>query len=364
MRYLFIIFSLFQVCINSFGQNIQFLVGTYTGKTSQGIYQIELNLQTFENQVIAKTTDLTNPSFLTISNNKKKLYTVQETDQKGAVLSIDIANGLVAEKYSQKFLAEGNHPCHVSLSPNQKKLVVGNYSGGNFAVFDVKVNGDLTPTPVVINHSGNSINQNRQKGPHVHSTYWQKKGTELWVIDLGIDQLKRYNMLNNKISLVQSIKFEPGAGPRHLATHPNQKWNYVLNELNGTVSLLKEKLGQLTILQNTKGFDCAESELKSAADIHVSPNGKFLYASFRANRNHISVFSINSKTGFLKLVDTKNVQGKTPRNFAITPNGQFLLVANQDSDNITIFAIHEKTGLLDFTGKKIEISMPVCIKFL
>ncbi len=368
MRYFCFLISLLGPLLSSFGQdksnNLQFLVGTYTGKTSQGIYQVQLDPETLESQVTAISKGLINPSFLSITVNKKKVYTVQETDKKGGVFSIDMVNGKISEKYNQQLLAEGDHPCHISLSPNQKNLAVGNYSGGNFAVFKLNKNGEIIPKPIVIQHKGNSIDKNRQNEAHVHSCYWHKNGTDLWVIDLGMDQLKRYSFANNSIRLLQSIKFEPGAGPRQLASHPNNRWHYVINELNGTVSLLEQKNKAWKITQNFKGYEGAEDELKSAADIHVSPNGKYLYASFRANRNHVAVFEINSQTGFLTLLETIFVEGKTPRNFAISPKGNILLIANQDSENISIFKINENTGKLEFTGKKIEISMPVCIKFL
>lgn len=366
MRTVLILLLIFIQISSIFGQknskSIQFLVGTYTGKTSQGIYQFELDYETLSSNIVAQTKGLINPSFLAIGKNK--VYTVQETNKNGAVLSIDFLNKTIAEKHLQKLSAEGDHPCHLSLSPNQKQLAVGNYTGGNFAIFNIDKNGNIEPNPQVINHLGKSVVVGRQDSPHVHSCYWQKNGKEIWVIDLGIDQLKQYKLIKGKAVFQKSVLFKSGAGPRHLSKHPNKNWFYILNELNGEVSFLKEQNSSLQISQNIAGHIALENELKSAADIHISPNGKYLYASYRANLNHIAIFEINQNTGNLKLIEITKLEGKNPRNFAIDPKGELLLAANQDSESISIYQIDPTTGKLTFSGKKIEVSMPVCIQFL
>jgi 6-phosphogluconolactonase len=156
----------------------------------------------------------------------------------------------------------------------------------------------------------------------------------------------------------------PGAAPGHFAFHPNKKFAYVIEELSGSISAFKYDKGVLTKIDTVSLVDKGFSGTNNAADIHVSPDGKFLYGSNRGTANDLSIFSIDQKTGKLTLVGRQSSLGKSPRNFAIDPTGNFLLVANQDSNNVIIFRRDQKSGLLTDTGQKIEIVRPTCLQFL
>jgi len=155
-----------------------------------------------------------------------------------------------------------------------------------------------------------------------------------------------------------------GAGPRHLTFHPNNKYAYLIEELTGTISAYNYKNGKFGLLQNIPAIPPDYMGPIGSADIHVSPDGKFLYASNRGESNTIAIFKINQKTGWLTLIGHQSTLGKTPRNFDFDPSGNFLLAANQDSDEIVIFRVDKKTGLLTDTGKRIKVGNPVCIKWI
>jgi 6-phosphogluconolactonase len=155
-----------------------------------------------------------------------------------------------------------------------------------------------------------------------------------------------------------------GAGPRHLTFHPNNKYAYLIEELTGTISAYSYKKGAFTLFQNASALPPDYMGSIGSADIHVSADGKFLYASNRGESNTIAIYKIDQKNGSITLVGHQSTLGKTPRNFNFDPSGNFLLVANQNSDDIVIFKVDKKTGLLSDSGKRINAGNPVCIKWI
>jgi 6-phosphogluconolactonase len=203
----------------------------------------------------------------------------------------------------------------------------------------------------------------------VHATVLNKNNKTLYVPDLGLDKVMMYNLDTKTGKLkdadVPYVMTEPGAGPRHLDIHPNGKFAYLMEELTGSVSAYRiEKNGSLILLQNISGLPRDYTGPMGSADIHVSPDGKFLYCSNRGESNTIGIFSINTTSGELVWVDHQSTLGRTPRNFNFDPTGNFLLVANQNTDDIIIFKRDKNTGLLTDTGKKIRIPKPVCLKWI
>ena len=347
-------------------QEYYMLVGTYTQKTSEGIYVYKFNTETGDFSLVNKATDIKNPSFLAVSPDEKFVYSVAE-ESGGEVVSFafDKANAALKKLNTQS--SGGAHPCHVELDKTGKWVFVGNYTGGNLSVFPIKADGSLAVNTQILQHEGKSVNEARQEKPHVHSVNISPDNQHLFVPDLGIDKVVAYDF-NAKTGKVQpsnpaSIKVVAGSGPRHFTFHPNQKFGYVIQELNATITAFAYKNGTLKQIQVVSTLPAGFTGKNSCADIHISEDGRFLYGS---NRFHdtLVIFEINPKTGKLTLVGEQPVNGKTPRNFSIAPNGKFVLVANQDSDNITIFKRDAKTGKLETTGKEIAVSMPVCIKWV
>jgi 6-phosphogluconolactonase len=248
-----------------------------------------------------------------------------------------------------------------------KWLFASNYSSGTLSVLPVNADGVLG-TAATIQHTGTGKNLQRQKGPHVHGAIISKDNRQLFVTDLGIDKVMLYSfdaatgkLTASRQPFVQSV---PGSGPRLFTFHPNQKISYVIEELSGTVVVYKYKNEKLEVKQRISTMPAGDTSFAGSADIHTSPDGKFLYASNRGNVNTIAIYSINKKNGKLTFITHQSTLGQTPRNFSIDPSGKFLLCENQNSNEIVIFKRDETTGLLSDSGKRITVGKPVCIKWI
>lgn len=351
------------------------LIGTYTpSANSDGIYVYKFNTETGENSFVSSV-KTSNPSYLAISPNQKYVYAVNENADSTrvhvtghvAAFSFDKASGKL--NFINKHESGGKHPCYVSIDKTGKWVIVGNYSSGSLAVLPVRANGSLDSAVQIIQHEGSSVNSERQEGPHVHATVLNKNNKTLYVPDLGLDEVVLYN-LDTKTGKLKEfdppfVATEPGAGPRHIDIHPNGNYAYLMEELTGSISVYKiEKNGYLSLIQNISGLPREFDGAVGSADIHVSPDGKFLYCSNRGESNTIGILSINKSNGQLEWVDHQSTLGKTPRNFNLDPTGNFLLVANQNSDEIVIFKRDKTTGLLTDSGKRIKVSKPVCLKWV
>jgi len=353
----------------------QFLIiGTYTSEKSEGLYVYKFNTETGENSFVSSV-KTSNPSFLAVSPNHKYVYAVNENADStrftvtGHVVAFSFDKATGKLNFINKQESGGRHPCYVSIDKTGKWVIVGNYSSGSLSVLPVKSNGSLDSATQVIQHEGSSVNSERQEGPHVHATVLNKSNKTLYVPDLGMDMVMLYNFDSKSGKLkdfrIPSVATEPGAGPRHIDVHPNGKYAYLMEEMTGAVSAYEiEKDGYLSLLQNISGLPRDFDGAVGSADIHVSPDGKFLYCSNRGESNTIGIFSINQSNGQLVWIDHQSTLGKTPRNFNFDPTGNFLLVANQNSDEIVIFKRDKQTGLLTDTGKRINVSKPVCLKWI
>ena len=367
-----IFFILFLLC-NFFLQAQEYflLVGTYTSGKSEGIYVYRFNTKTGDAEHVYTAKGISNPSYLAIASSGKYVYSVNENGGKSPAQISSFAfnqkNGTLTFLNSQ--LSGGDGPCYVSVHPSGKWVIAGNYSGGSLAAFPVSAHGSLQPYSQSIQHTGKSANEMRQEKAHVHATVFSPDNKFVLVPDLGMDKIMnyRFNMKSVKplsAATIPFIKTEPGSGPRHLEFHPNQKYMYLIEELTGMVVGYKYEGGKYSLLQQISSHPDDFTGVKGSADIHVSPDGKFLYASNRGDANNIAIFSIDKKTGKLKTMGFQSTLGKTPRNFMIDPSGNYLLVANQQSDNIVIFKIDPGTGLLTETGNQIEVPNPVCLKMI
>ena len=220
-----------------------------------------------------------------------------------------------------------------------------------------------------IQHTGKGFIEKRQDKPHVHSTNISPDQDYLFVPDLGLDKIFIYKINSAqkeplKTSEPAFVEIKPGSGPRHMAFHPNKKFAYVITEMGGSVDVYAYAKGKFTMIENVLAHPADYKGQPGSADIHVSPNGKFLYASNRGDENSIAVYAIDAKTGKLNLNGIPSSGGVAPRNFTIDPSGNYLLAANQNTDNIVIFKIDHNTGLLKPTGEEIKVSKPVCLKMI
>ena len=351
------------------------VIGTYTSSANDdGIYVYKFNTETGDNSFVSSI-KTSNPSFLAISTNQKYVYAVNENADTTrftvtghiAAFAFDKATGKLS--FLNKQESGGKHPCYVAIDKSGKWVFAGNYSSGSLAVLPVKSNGILDSAKQVIQHEGSSVVEGRQDDPHVHATFLSHDNKYLYVPDLGIDKLMIYKFDNKTGKLSEAnmpfMIAEPGSGPRHIDLHPNGKYAYLMQELTGIVSVYRIlKGGGLESIQDISGLPREYTGPVGSADIHVSPDGKFLYCSNRGESNTLGIFQINPQNGMLDWVGDQSTMGKTPRNFNFDPTGNFLLVANQNSNEIVIFKRDKQTGLLEDTGKRIKVSKPVCLKWI
>jgi len=361
-------------CFNiAFAQtNTYLLIGTYTSGKSEGIYVYNFNTATGDNSFVS-VAKAANPSYLTVSPNQKFVYAVAETDiakkegTGGSVtaFSFDKKNGTLG-MINQQF-SEGRNPCYVAIDKTGKWVFAANYSSGSAVLFPANADGSLGAAKQVMQDAGTGPNKARQEGPHVHSTVLSPDNQFLFTPDLGTDKIMiyRFDKVNGKLNAASPafVSSPAGNGPRHFDFHPNNRYAYLMEEMTGTVAAFKYNAGKLNLIQRLSALPANFNGVIGSADIHVSPDGKFLYCSNRGESNSITIFKINSATGKLTVVGHQSSMGIMPRNFNFDPTGNFLLVANQQG-NVVIFKIDKKTGLLTDTGKRIDVPNPVCIKWI
>jgi 6-phosphogluconolactonase len=350
-------------------------VGTYTveSSTSKGIYAYRFDPDGAKLTSIGLVAQTINPSFLAVHPNHQFLYAVNEVSnyngqKSGAVsgFSIDHASGKLT--LLNQVASGGADPCYITVDQTGKYVLVANYTGGSIAAFPILADGRLGEASAFIQHTGHGMNPQRQEGPHAHSIDLSGDNRFAIVDDLGLDQTLVYKFDSSKGLLTGNdpafVKAAPGAGPRHFVFRPDGKFGYVINEMGSTVAVFGyDTAGVLHPLQTISTIPQTFKALDESAEIAVHPSGRFLYAS---NRGHdsIAVFAIDPSQGTLTLVEYAPTKGQSPRNFAVDPSGTLIFAANEKSDNIVLFRINPKTGRLTPTGKVLDISQPVCVKFV
>jgi 6-phosphogluconolactonase len=366
---LFIVFYGIASVNGQTGNSFDLFVGTYTNASkSNGIHVYRFNTVTGGLEARSVVTGIVNPSYLAVSKDKKYVYAVSEVGRgqaKAYSYAFDSKSGDLAALSSSP--AGGDGPCYISVDPKGKYIFTGMYNSGSLAAIPVLSEGHLGSDSQVIKYEGSSINKQNQSRPHVHAAILSPDRKYLLATDLGTDKIHiyRYNS-NHKSPLTASVQASiavvPGSGPRHLVFHPNGKYVYVVMELTAEVALMEYHNGKLKVIEYvTMLSDEFKGEVE-AADIHVSPDGKFLYASNRADGNDLVIYSVG-RGGKLTYVGRQKEHVKTPRGFVIDPSGKFLLLANMDGNNVVVFKRDESTGLLNFTGIEAKVDKPVCLKF-
>lgn len=342
-------------------------VGTFTTEGAEGIYLCTFNLATGDLVQSQVFKGVDNPNFLRKSPDGKYLYVTTRSP-----LAVDPSGGSVAAyrinqsgvlEFINKQSSQGNDPCYVDVSPDGKWVAIANYGGGTVAIYPVNQDGSLKPASSMIKHRGSGPHPTRQKAPYAHSIQFSKDGETLYAADLGTDQLLIYK-LDKSTGIISPgdqafVTLPPGSGPRHFEFTADEKFGYVANELNSTISVIEKINGQLQVKQTLSTLPAGFKGASFCADIHLSPDEKFVYVS---NRGHQSIAVFERKAdGSLSAVDHVHVQGDWPRNFIIHPSGKYMLVANQRSHNIAVFQMRD--GMPVFTGKELKLPAPVCLEF-
>ncbi len=339
-------------------------IGTYTDKCeSKGIYVYDFNLVNGSAQLRSTTTNIDSPSYFTISEDRKYLYSVNENGENSKVsaFSFNKINRKLTLLNQQQ--AGGADPCYIIT--DAACVITANYSGGNLSVFKKNGDGSIDKASQIIRFSGNGPDTTRQKSPHAHMVEFTPDQKHVISTDLGTDKLRIYSYNpaaeKNILAIVDSVQLKPGSGPRHLTFSKNGKFLYVLGELDGSILTLKYDDGKLQQIQETTIVENPDIKI-GAADIKISSDGKFLYATNRGDANTISTFQI-ADDGTLDKKQTISTLGKSPRNFTIDPSGKMLLVANQHSNEVVVFNRNVKSGMLTDSGKRIKVCQPVCLVF-
>jgi 6-phosphogluconolactonase len=350
--------------------------GTYTGEKSKGIYVSRLNAETGALSAPALAAESRNPSFLAVHPTGGFLYAVGEVGEwggkpGGSVSAFAVQSGTGTLTALNQQSSGGRGPAHIVTDKTGRNALVANYGGGSVAVLPIDPDGTLKPATAFIQHTGSSVNPDRQKEPHAHSVNVDPGNRFAYVADLGIDKVMIYRFAATDGTLTANVPpfaaTQPGAGPRHFAFHPTGRFAYVINELHCTITAFTASStdGGLTAVHTISTLPEGQGVIQgySTADVQVHPSGKFLYGS---NRGHdsIVVFAIDDKTGRLTYVEHEPTGGSTPRGFGIDPTGTYLLAANQRSDSVVVFRIDPATGRLTPTGHKITVGAPVCVKFV
>lgn len=349
-------------------------VGTYTTGNSEGVYVYRMNPATGELTKLGATGGVKNPSFLALDARRKFLYAVSEIGEFGGQKTGAVAAFAVNQKTGAPTLINqqpslGTGPCYVTVDRGGKNVLLANYGGGSVTALPIKADGSLAGPSDSVQHKGSSANPKRQEGPHAHCIVLDAAGKYAFAPDLGLDKVMIYRFDSAKGKFAPGgqpwYQTRPGAGPRHFTFHPNGRLAFVINELDSTLTSLAYDAarGELKEVQTASTLPPDFKGTSYCADVHVHPNGGFVYGS---NRGHdsIAVFAVDEKTGGLKFVEAVATGGKWPRNFAVDPTGAFLLAANQNTHNVFVFRIDAQTGRLTPTGKMAEIPSPVCLKLI
>ncbi len=341
-------------------------VGTYTRGTSRGIYLFRFQADGgLKPAGLAAETE--SPSFLALHPNRRFLYAVNEGPS-ATISAFAMHAKTGALTFFNRVSSKGSSPCHLAVDKTGKCILAANYGDGSVAAFPILENGGLGDAADFIQHSGSSIDPQRQKGPHAHQAVFSPDNRFAFVPDLGLDEILIYRVDARHAKLAKNdpafVKVKPGSGPRHLAFHPSGRFAYALGEMGGLVTAFRYNAarGALDAFQEISTLPKGFKGDNGSAEIAVHRSGRFLYASNRGP-DTIAAFRIDPSTGMLTPHGEVSTQGKAPRHFAIDPSGKFLLAANQNSDNIVSYRIDQKTGTLTPAGHVIECPTPVCIAF-
>ena len=351
--------------MNLLAQKCIVFVGSYNDdKANEGIYVYQLDTVTGDLTRLSSVRNILNPSFLTLSANGKYLYACSETQRPnlGSVsgFKFDSKTDTLSFINSQK--SGGDNPAYVSLHKDGRWIVSANYTGGSVGVHAIAEDGTIRPGIQVIKYADSSIVKERQNQSHIHSAVFSPDYKYIFLPDLGSDKIRIYKFNDQKDKPLEEapvpfVRTVPGSGPRHFIFHPNGKFAYIIEEISGTIDAFKYNDGKLEKIQRIATHKEVIKEGYGAADIHISPDGKFLYASNRGVEDNIAIFSIKSD-GKLAIVGYQSTLGTHPRNFALDASGKFLIVANMHSGDLQVFKRNVKTGLLTKTGNEVKVTSP------
>ncbi|KRD12646.1 6-phosphogluconolactonase [Flavobacterium sp. Root901] len=364
----FLIITLFLV-LNGFAQNTYVFLGSYNrDKSAEAIQVYQLDTVSGKLNKITSAKNIINPSYLTVSPNGKYVYacTDTKTPNAGSVSSFEFNPENKSLTFLNSQRSGGENPVYVSVHKSGKWLANANYTEGSVSVYPLLENGKIDSIAQNFHYTDGSTHKERQTKSHVHSAVFSPQFDYLFLPDLGADKIRCYAFdENQKQPLTEAkipfTKTDLEAGPRHFTFHPNQKFGYCIEEMAGQISVYNYENGTLNKIQRIATHPDKTKEGFESSDIHISPDGKFLYAANRGKENNIAIFSVD-ENGLLKNIGYQSTLGKHPRIFAIDETGNFLVASNVITGNIIVFRRNPKTGLLKKTGKEIKMENVSCVQ--
>lgn len=353
-----LILSVWGICCIQAQRQLSMLVGTYTDGNSKGIYSYRFNQETGEAELLDSLT-LRNPSFLTISHNGQLVYAVSETnDEKASLNTIRLNRRNGSMRLLESVPVMGADPCYVAT--NGKYVLTANYSGGSMSVFRLYQQGEKAELTTRFLGSTGGPDMTRQDAPHVHCSCFTPDGKFALATDFSADRILSYRLTDKGvIGNGVAANVSADSGPRHIVFSNDGHYAYLMSELSGKVTVFSYHKGRLEKLQEIVSDSVGA---RGGADIHLSPDGKFLYSSNRLKAEGIAIFAVDRQAGLLTYKGYQPTAAH-PRQFNITPNGKFLLCCCRDSDVIQVFRRDMQTGILTDTHRGIHVSKAVCVQF-
>lgn len=335
-------------------------------KSGTGISVFRFNAQRGVSTFVSKVTDIDNAMYMVVSPNQKYVYAVRETKGSPEVWAFAFNKTKGELKLLNKQPANEG-PCYITIDSTGRFIIGAEYGNGSLGVYKTNADGSLSPRVQSITHDGYGIVYERQEKSHVHSVVFSPDQKFLFAADLGNDRLYQYRFDPKAAEPLTPAEtpfysVNDGSGPRHFIFHPNGKFAYLINELIGDVVAYSYDGNGLHELQTIASATEGGQYEKGSADIHITPNAKFLYTSNRGKSNNVTVYSITAD-GKLNKTGEKKVN-EHPRGFNIDPTGKFVLVASRDQNTIQLFTINPNFGLLEDAGTPISVDAPVFITFI
>ncbi|EXJ12602.1 lactonase family protein [Nitrincola nitratireducens] len=331
----------------------------------EGISLVECNELTGELVLRSISRGWINPSYLLTNKDSSLLYSVHGDGVEVSAFRIDPCDGSITHLNTKT--VSGTNPVHLALSLDERSLVISNHLTSGLVVLDILEEGAVGELKQIVTLEGNP-------GPHrveqpfskPHFNPFDRTGQFVVVPDKGLDKVFSFPFRAGKLVSKEKrmIETREGAGPRNLVFHPSNKWVYVINELDSTITSYKFEIvtGELIPFQTISALCEKYTGNSRASGIQVNDNGDILYVSNRGE-DSIAVFKINQRTGMLKMLQSVSSEGRTPRFFTLSPNGRWLYVLNEDSDSVITFSVDPNTGKLSLSPHKVSIGSPVCMVF-
>lgn len=339
-------------------------VGTYTKGDSKGIYSFTLDTSLSKIMDVQVAAELENPTYLTVSENNQFIYSVVKDGDEGGVgaLSLDPQTGKLT--HLNKVTTAGSPPCHVSVGKENRNVFSANYHKGTIESYLINEDGTILPATSVVEHHGSGPDP-RQDKPHTHYSAFTPDEKFVIAVELGADKIFSYEVSNGVLKEINQLTVKSGSGPRHIVFHPTQKFAYVMTEFSSEVIVLayNDMDASFTEIEYKSTLPESFSENNQGSAIHISSDGKFIYAGNRGH-NTIAIFKVNEENGTLTFVEHTSTEGNWPRDFVLDPSEKFIVASNQESSNLVLFSRDAQTGKLTLIQSDINVPDPVCVKFL